>query len=237
MLSLEVTVLAVLVGLYLFDCVILLDRGQALLERIGGLWRLAFGNRYYLIRAKPVALLNPLTPYRPTLKTLPLLGQDRAGALRPSHALRDLLPLPLLAAIQLGLVLVAVPVTMLHSSGWTFLTTLAVSYVNALAMLVIAFVAYRAAGLSRRPLWQLAFNCMVCLPLSVNLYRRASMELPLAYDAARCLRLVPETTRGRTREVLLGHIEDTLQEVDEGSPRFVALTSLQRGLNTEVGHG
>jgi len=237
MFSLETTVLLVLGGLYLVDCATLVERGQALLERKPGRWSLAFGNRYYVIRTKPVAMLNPLTPCVPTLRTAPLLGGTSAREIRPSTAARRLLPLRLLATIQFLLVLMVVPLTMIFFVGWPFLVAVIVAYLNTLAMLVILIRAFRVADVPWRSLWQLVFNAIVCLPLSINLYRRSSMLLPLAYDASRCLNLVPALERRHAAEVLQMHIQDLLEEEDEESQNAVALRVLWEKIVKEHRHG
>jgi len=68
--STEATVIAVAAAIYLVDCAVLLERGQALWTRSG----LAFGSLHYQVRGRAVALLNPFTPFVAPLRTRPLLG-------------------------------------------------------------------------------------------------------------------------------------------------------------------
>ena len=236
MLSIEAILLAMIVGLYLFDCIVLVARGQGILERTRARWRLSFGSKHYVIRGKPVALLTPLTPCLPAFKTLPLLQPSASRALKPSAAVRVLSPLRSLAALQLALVLIALPVSLFRPSGGPFLVALVLAYVNVLAMLGIAFSRYRRTGLPSKPLWSLAFNCIVCLPLSANLYRRASMTLPLASDAAQAVRLLPGVSRRGARSELLAQVAEALEEVEEEGLAFAALDSLRRDLAARNRH-
>jgi len=148
-----------------------------------------------------------------------------------------MLPLRLLATIQFALVMVAAPLTLLFLANWPFLFVVIAAYLNTIAMLVILFRTCRDANVPRRSLWQLAFNAIVCLPLSINLYRRSSMLLPLAYDTTRCLTLVPASERQHATEMLQMHIQDRLEEEDEESQNAVALRVLWEKIAKEHCHG
>ncbi|HEX7385193.1 MAG TPA: hypothetical protein VF291_12835, partial [Burkholderiaceae bacterium] len=83
--------IAVAAAIYLVDCVVLLERGQALWSSAG----LAFGSLHYQLGGKVVAALNPLTPFVAAYRTLPLFSED-AGTKR-SDAVDALAPLSVLA--------------------------------------------------------------------------------------------------------------------------------------------
>jgi hypothetical protein len=97
-------------------------------------------------------------------------------------------------------------------------------------MVLVVLRRNRRLGAARRPLASLAFNALVCLPLSINVPRRAGLALPAAGGAERYLRLVPEAARPGARSALAGQLEEALQDADEGTPRFAALTALRRTL-------
>jgi len=228
--AIDVAFLGALAGIYLFDCVVLVQRGQAVLARPGGRWRLATGSRHYLIKGRPIVFLNPFTPCAATLKTFPILELPSPGSLRPSAIVRGLRGLPALALAQWALVFVVLPVTLVRFPGWPLVITLLAAYGNAVAMVGLLLSRYRQLGAARAPLASLAFNALVCLPLSINLLRRAGLALPVDGGADRYLRLVPEPARPAARAALLGQLEEALQDADEDSPRSVALTALRRGL-------
>ena len=228
--SSEAACVLVVLGLYLSDCVVLLGRGQALLERAGRRWTLSFGSRHYVIRGKTVALLNPFTPFVPAFKTLPLLAQRSTDSIPPSRAAHALIPLWMPALVQFALVLVVIPCALIWQLGWPLLVGLGLAYLNLLAMLAWAAAALRKAPAERKPLLSLAFTSLVCLPLSANLYRSICLSLPLTADAARFLRLVPDDLRPATRLDLIAHIEEALDEVEEDTPAFESLSSLRRDL-------
>src|SRR5258706_1148173 len=120
----EAAVIAVAAALYLFDCVVLLERGQALWSRNG----LSFGSNNYQIRGKVVALLNPLTPFMPVPRTPPLFS--RASNVKASKALRTVAPLWLLSFFQLLIVFIALPFCLYRAPGWPFLVSLLLAYLN-----------------------------------------------------------------------------------------------------------
>jgi len=233
-LAIDLAFIAALAGIYLFDCVVLVQRGQAVLARWGGRWRVSTGTRHYLISGRPIVFLNPLMPCAATLKSRPLLESPSPGTLRPSVIVRAMRGLPTLAALQWGLVLVLVPVAVVRFPGWPLLAILVLAYCNAVAMVLTLFRRYRRLGLARRALGSIAFNAIVCLPFSINLPRRAGLALPVAGGADRYLRLVPESARPAARDALVGQLEEALQDADEDTPRFAALTVL-RGALTKQG--
>jgi hypothetical protein len=229
-LAIDLAFIAALAGIYLFDCIVLVQRGQAALARWGGRWRVSMGTRHYLISGRPIVFLNPLTPCAATLKSRPLLEPFSPESLRPSAIVRALRGPSALAALQWTVVLVLLPVAVVRLPGWPLVAILVLAYCNAVAMVLMLFRRYRRLGVARRALGSIAFNAIVCLPFSINLPRRAGLALPLAGGADRYLRLVPESARPAARNALVGQLEEALQDADEDTPRFAALTVLRGAL-------
>ncbi len=227
--------IALAAALYLFDCVLLLERGQALLESMWGRIGLSFGSRHYQVRGKTVALLNPFTPFVPVARTSPLFAVS-SGA-KVSIAIRALTPLVLPAAAQFVLVFVALPYCLYRAPGWPFFLALVLAYLNALAMLALVWWRFRAAGLARRPLIALGFAWLACLPLSVNCLRKAGLAFSIALDARRAIRFLPAGERQRARDELAAQIAEAMHEVDENDELYRRLADLQRQLAPEAGHG
>lgn len=217
MVSTELAVLVLGGGLYLLDCVVFLGRGQGILERGGGRWRLLFGSRHFLIRGSPVVLLNPVTPGALALRTLALFESRAMDSRSPSSVARLLSPLRPLALVQFLLVFVLVPATMVRWPGWLFFVALSLSFLNVALMLTLVASRFRKAGLARRPLWSIGFNAIVCLPLSVNLYRRTALAVGIDGDAARLLRLLPPPARRDARSRLILQLGEAVQDAEEDS--------------------
>lgn len=222
--STEATVIAVAVAIYLADCVVLLERGQALWTRTA----LAFGSLHYQVRGKVVALLNPLTPFMATFRTLPLFSS--AGAIEPQDAARALAPLSALGGLQLLLILAALPYCLYRAPGWPFLLALAAAYLNALALLGLIWWRLRGARIATRPLAGLAFGWLVCLPLSINALRKAALAFDVAMDARDAIGRLPERERARARGELAAQVMEAMQELDERDAERQRLAALHRDL-------
>jgi hypothetical protein len=225
--SAEATVVAVAVAIYLADCVVLLERGQALRSRAG----LSFGSRHYQIRGRAVALLNPFTPFIQVLRTMPLFS---AGpGIQASNA--EKLAMPLLALCQFVLVFVALPYGLYRAPGWPILGALILAYANAIAMLGVLWSRSRAAGIPARPLVAFGFAWLACLPLSVNAPRKAGLAFDIAMDARAAIRLLPEPAQERARSDLAAQLAEAMQELDESDEQRVRLANLHRELTQRAG--
>jgi hypothetical protein len=146
-----------------------------------------------------------------------------------------LLRLP--ALLQFGLVLIVIPVTIAWYPGWPFLAGLALAYVN---LCVNARRCIRRSTARARQARQSAFGRLRFDSVPAAVCEPAPQDLHVVYltgDAFRFLRLVPVPIRTATRMKLLSHIEETLQETEEATPAFEALSSLQRDLTVRIANG
>ena len=227
--------LAVAAALYLVDCVVLLERGQALLAAMWSRVALAFGSTHYQIRGRAVALLNPFTPFIPVFRTLPLFSGS--AEVKVSRAVRAMTPLSAPSLLQFLLVFVALPYCLYRAPGWPFFIALVLAYMNALAMLFLIWWRFRAAGIATRPLVALGFAWLACLPLSVNALRKAALAFDVALDARRALRALPARDRERARGELAAQVAESMQELEETDERHRRLAALRRELIPEAGHG
>lgn len=231
----EATVIAVAAALYLADCIVLLERGQAVLEAQWPRIALGFGSRHYQISGKAVALLNPLTPFVPAFRTLPLFS-DSPG-FKPSGAVRAVGPLGAFGLLQFVLVFVALPICLYRAPGWPFLISLVLAYVNAIAMLAFLVVRFKAASIPARPLVGLGFGWLACLPLSVNCLRAAGLSFRVGVDARRALRFLSGTTLAKARSDLAAQVAEAMQELEEGDELHRSLAELKRQLTPEARGG
>jgi hypothetical protein len=225
----EAAVIAVAAAIYLADCIVLLERGQALLS--GG--ALSFGSNHYQIRGKVVALLNPFTPFIQAWRTRPLFS-DAPGV---QAADAEKLAMPVLGLCQLLLVFAALPYCLYRAPGWPFFTALVLAYANAILMLGLLWRRFRKAGIAARALIGLGFGWLACLPLSVNAPRKAGLAFDMAMDAREAIRLLPERAQERARGDLAAQIAEAMQELEESDERHRRLAELGRQLAPEAGHG
>jgi hypothetical protein len=227
----EATVIAVAAAIYLADCIVLLERGQALLSGNA----LSFGSNHYQVRGKVVALLNPFTPFVPVFRTLPLFAG--VSGVKADDAARALGPLSAPGALQLLLVLGALPYCLYRAPGWPFFVALVLAYVNAFAMIGLIWRRFRNAGIDTRPLLGLVFGSLVCLPLSANAPRKAGLAFDIAMDARDAIARLPVRAQERARGNLAAQIAEAMQELEESDERHRRLAELGRQLAPEAGHG
>lgn len=233
----DAAVIALAAALYLFDCVVLLERGQAVLEAMWSRVGLSFGSTHYQMRGKAVALLNPFTPFIPAFRTLPLFSGPDASNPGVAKAARALTPASALSLLQFLLIFVAMPYCLYRAPGWPFFLSLVLAYLNAIAMLGFIWWRYRGAGIATRPLIALGFAWLVCLPLSANALRKAGLAFDVAMDARHAIRLLPEHERERARSDLAAQVAEAMQELEESDQRHRRLADLRRQLTPEAGHG
>lgn len=231
----EAAVILVAAALYLFDCLVLLERGQAVLQAgLTGL-RLSFGSPHYQFRGKVVALLNPLTPFVSCLRTRRLLHGGAPAKIMPSAAFKALAPLSILSAAQFALVFGALSFCLVRAPGWPFFIALVLAYVNAAAMLLLVFLRLGSAGIPRSPLFGLGFGWLACLPLSVNCGRATGLSFPLAVDATRAMRFLSPRQRPAAAQALGVQIEEAMLEVEEGDVDHAKLADLKQQLRVSQG--
>ena len=231
----EAALVALAVAIYLFDCVVLLERGQALIE---ARWRgvaLSFGSRHYQISGRSVALLNPLTPFVCAFRSLPLFSGKPGKKL--STVMQAHRPLAVPAALQFLLVFVALPYCLYRAPGWPFFIALLLAYANAIAMLGFLVLRYRKRAIAARPLVGLGFGWLACLPLSVNCLRAAGVGIALGVEPTRALRFLAETDKPKARAELAAQIAEAMHEVEETDEHHGRLAALARELQPQADHG
>lgn len=219
-------------ALYLADCIVLLERGQALIEPRWSRFALAFGSPHYQVMGKVVALLNPLIPFIPVFRSAALFGHSPVR-LRSAMGATSVLAAP--ALIQFLLLFIVLPLGLYRAPGWPFFIALLLAYLNAALMIVLLAWRFRRAGLPRRPLIALGFGWLACLPLSVNAMRKATLSFDVDLDARRALRLAPPSARPAAQTALAAQIDEALQELDENDERASRLARLREKLVMEAG--
>jgi hypothetical protein len=231
----EAALVALAAAIYLFDCVVLLERGQALIEARGRGLALSFGSRHYQISGKAVALMNPLGPFFFAIRSLPLFSPAAKESVNVSKAAAVLGPLASLPFLQLLIVFVVLPYCLYRAPGWPFFIALVLAYLNAIVMLALLILRFRRYAIPARPLASLGFGWIVCLPLSVNCLRAAGVGIPVAVDATRAIRFLGE--RETARNDLAAQVAEAMQEVEENDERHGRLAALALQLKPGADHG
>jgi hypothetical protein len=231
--------LLIFFGLYLADCVVLLQPAQALARvrparrsRAGSERRglgiaarcrvaLDFGWTIYPVRGRTLALLNPLTPFVAVTKTRPI--GDATGT--PLLSLRQMIALQIrttrmsLALLSHAvLMFVILPLLLLSGETLRLLIALAAAFLSAILILGVCYMDRRAARLSSAGFWAIAGQALLCLPTSLNAPRKLALLSPGAVTAADLLPSVPEVERSAA----LGELRVTLERAASDGARGLA---------------
>jgi hypothetical protein len=257
----KLTVLIVLVGFYLADCIIVLRPTQALGAialgwrsllpwrarpatrgtRPGSIISLNFGLTFYPVRGYFPALLNPLTPWVTAFKTQPLLPPVKNDARRvPIHrvaaARLSIRMLGFLLASHAGLLFVAIPTMLFKGQIERMLTFLAFDFLVAAGIIAMSYPLIRILRLRRAQFWSLAIQSLICLPLSLNFPRKLALQAPPEADAASLMSRVPGRDRWRLAQdfiAVLEYARNTKPEAADSARLTDVLSTLRKEVPVE----
>lgn len=225
-LSPEVQLMALAMGLYVFDSCVLLHGNEGMLVRRGERrWALSLGLAHARIGGKNLFVPNLLAVHQPVLR---MAWQfDKAGS--PPDGWAD--PGPTLralgyASLWLGLVLFGLfpAVLFLYLRDSSLVAVLVLLYLSIGASLYLVHRHRQAYGLGRRQFWALCFECLVCPPLAVNLVRRLSLNLCERCDlVALSSTLLDGDERARAQAAFASRLEDQLVLLGEQSAQGQAV--------------
>lgn len=212
-------------ALYLKDCLLLLQRDEAVLARgWRDRWRAGFGLMDWRLRGREPYLCHPFKPWEPVLR----LRWDAAAPANdaaPRASVPDELRLgPWVTAIWL-LLFVMLPVAYFGHLGLrALLAVVAELYAFILIALVLVWRRRKALGLTNSEFGVLAFEMVACAPYAANLVRRLSLHRKVEEDLlAASRRLLDPKGRAAVDAQCLARIDDELDWADENSARAQAL--------------
>lgn len=179
----DALLLGLLLTFYLGDSTQLLFANEAVLvRRRRGVWRAALPTGFEIL-GRFLMLPNPLRPDVAVLRLTWPMGRSEERCrdeledhieqvLKPLDPIR---PLTLLLLVQL---FCALPIAYVFSSSeiTVLMLSLALIYANVVAMVMALLVAAPRIGLKRLRVAFHAFECLVCVPCAINLYRKLTLE-------------------------------------------------------------
>lgn len=229
--SVEVLAMALIVGLYLQDTLLLLYDNEGVLERRGAHgYRVHFGALSFHLAGRNPFVPNPLTPWRVLFRFA--WHVDASPPLRPlasnvtpesaEAALQGLYwgMAPIAAGLFIGL-----PACLYLNLGWgPFLCLVGVMYTGAVVMLVGLWRQRARLALRHSALIGLTFESLVCLPCALNLPRKVSSRLSMSEDLVDVARArLPEAELRRATEHIVGRIDESIASAEAGSAEWNAL--------------
>ena len=261
MLEEKLALIAVIIGFYLADCIVLLRPTEAL-GRIVFPWRwprltrrarsqsprpgrfmhLSFGLTFYPIAGRFPTVINPLTPSTAVFKTVAVVPSIRAKSALHALALHRLVGARLLVrslgpivAIQAILLFGAVPYHLLQGSLDRLLLMVLMAFVTAAALIALSYPLVRVLKLKRGQYWSLAVQSIICLPLSLNFPRKLALLAGSAADAEQLMARVPAAVKWPTVQdfiAVLDYARSGLAEPEAGRAELV-LDRLKQELPNE----
>ncbi|MFL6700271.1 MAG: hypothetical protein ACJ8GJ_24135 [Vitreoscilla sp.] len=227
-----------LVALYLKDCLLLLQRDEAVLVRgWRGRWRAGFGLLDWRLRRREPYLCHPFKPWEPVLR----LRWDAAAGPLPSPA-APAVPPPLRLGPWVVLVwlllFVGLPTAFYAQLGLTVIfTVLGALYLSIVLSLLLVWRQRATLGLTGSAFGVLAFEVLACAPYAANLVRRLSLQRPVDEDLlAAAARLLDAPALAAVHAQCLARIDDELDWAAEDSPRSRALRAARPRFESELAH-
>lgn len=232
------------ITLYLVDVAQLLFVNELLFVRAGpSRWRALFPLGRPELARRYLVLPNVLRPDRAVLRLAwparsnppQAAGNDTGTVIEATlghlAALRWFCPLLLIVLLLLA------PVGYLLYGALGFLVVIASAYLLTLLALAALLRARTRIGLSWPAVGVLAFECLICIPYSINLYRKVTLRvLPRDVDVLTASR---ELVAGADRESFLARIDSAvdkrLQWLTPGSADYERLAATRRELATGRG--
>jgi hypothetical protein len=236
LLEAEVLLMALAIGLYLYDSTVLLYFDEGIVLRAGRGWLVRFGSSNVRLMGKDLFLPNPLLPHRPLYRLswrIPALPSGADGDWAARRALfRGLAPMIWGVALAFFVLL---PAGLFSRLGVPLLlAALALLYLSILA--ASCWLAFHRASLRlpAKTLVLLAFECVVCPPFALNLVRKVSLAMPVAEDLAVAARtLQAPADWDATRLELIKRLEEEIDGEEEHSERAALLARSKRRLMEE----
>lgn len=182
----EVLLVLGALAFYLQDSCALLYADELMLERVGTGWRVRPGAALLIAGRRPF-LPNPLAPHRPLVRVSlqQLLGEGPGGRNSFSHYVNSLGPFRRASIALLWLFVAGLPLVMhFFGTGTELLGWLALVYLVLMRMIAALFQHRRVLQLSVRVCAGIAFECVCCPPVAINIVRKLTLRAePLRLQA------------------------------------------------------
>ena len=226
LLQAELLLMALAIGLYLYDSALLLYVNEAVvMPARGGRWLVRFGCARVRLLNRELLVPHPLLPHRPLFR-LDWRFPSKTAASCDWAALRAALrPLaPMVWGMALAL-FVLLPLGLFTRAGDPLaIAALVVLYLNLLAALAWLWLKKAGLGIPGRRLALLSFESLVCCPLGLNIVRKISLSLRVEEDlvvAARRLQAAQDWSE--TCAELIARLEEEMSDEAEDAARLAVL--------------
>jgi len=208
-----------LVALYLWDCVKSVPPQRRIIQQTFRGPQLLFSA--FKFGSGLRTLINPLTPFFSTSITSALGHADYEAPATSGASGPYFLIYQIMIALQLGLVAVAAPISLIYMRDQWFLVVVFLSYLN---FAVIAISVWREGGrirLSSKRRCVLLFESFVCIPYSINLLRNLSLIQECPFDLYGAFRRLPIDEQRRYAKDMRYFLEELSSSEDLSVAAFI----------------
>jgi hypothetical protein len=228
MLSSEVLLIAVAIGVYVADSALLLYKNEGVLApKRRGCWTCGFGSDQGRLLGRELFLPNPFTPHRPVFRLSWHFegGRDPSASAGWTGAVEELNAFaPLVWGMALALFIVVPAGLFTHLGNRGVWIGVAMLYLNILVALGWLYTLRTRLRLSARRFAILAFESLVCPPCALNLVRKVALEHPTTEEfPAAAKRLLSSEDWEKARTECLARIDEEIESEVDGSRRIARL--------------
>ena len=251
-LSAELGLMLLVAGLYLYESSVLLYCNQAVLSPIrANDWRVQFGLKHLNIRGKELCFAQLLMPWRPLFvltwrfegrasskqETGPETGLPETAARAPwqpppAASYQILIPIVWWLSIATFIVL---PLGLFTSLGdMAVLYAAGMLYIGILVLLLALWRYRNHFQLSKKDLFSLGFEFVICPPFALNVIRRLSLKIKIEDDLEPIAHGLQSPQAWQlTRDLMLERLDDQIDYEPQDSARYASLVSHRQQLQAQ----
>lgn len=238
MISDELEIIFLILGLYGSTCIAFVYANEGVMRRAFRGVFVHLADERVRIGGRSLILLNPFTPMFPAFR-----GQwgnvDRIAASPglPSHVPEVLMACEVLSPYVFAVfiyTIIGIPVILLLGNAALTLSTVALAYLSAVALLVRLWFLRDSFCLSGKKFALLAFESMACLPFSAGVVRRLSLMVPVGEDLISFVVDMPPESCARAAESLVDRCDAMAFFYADGCPEYARLMRYRDRLSSFV---
>lgn len=239
-------------GLYLYESSVLLFCNQAILSPLcASGWRVQFGLKHLNIRGKELCFVQLLMPWRP-LFVLTWRFEGRAPSQQESKseiephevATRAAWQPPAAASYQIlipfvwwlsSATFIVLPLGLFTSLGDdAVLGACGMLYLGILTLLLVLWRYRSHFQLSKKELFSLGFEYVICPPFALNVIRRLSLKIKIEDDLEPIAHSLQSPHSWRlTRTLMLERLDDQIAYEAKDTARYASLLSHRQKLQAQ----
>ena len=228
--TVEIQLLLLAVGLYVYDSMLLLYPNEAILaSAYNNKWQIKFGYKNTNINGKELFVPNLLFPQRPIFKLFwNYEGKSVDQKIQLDWKIHkeqfNILSFPILM-IAIAQLLIFPYVIFFFLTDISIIIILIFLYASIIISLLLVYKKINIFKISKRKFYFICFECLICPPVAINLARKISLAIPESNEDLLNLskRILEDHEWNITKKHFITKIEDELQITDENTERYIKM--------------